>query len=114
MSQGITTVVYSVTDLAQSKEIFKVWLGAEPTTDSEWYVGFSINGQEIGLTPSNPDSNGTGPVNYVTVEDIAVSLEALVGAGATVHAEARDVGGGNLIASVVDASGNVIGLSQTA
>jgi len=36
----------------------------------------------------------------------------LVDAGAQVHQEVRDVGGGKLIASVKDADGNIIGLIQ--
>ena len=114
MSRSVKTIVYSVDNIEQSKAIFKVWLGAEPTSDSPYYVGFSIDGQEIGITPNNPDSNGTGPVNYVNVDDIGASLKALVEAGASIHTESRDVGGGNLIAAVIDASGNVIGLSQSA
>ena len=40
-------------------------------------------------------------------------MKALVGAGAEVHQEVKDVGGGKLIASVKDTDGNVIGLLQS-
>ena len=114
MGRSIKTIVYPVDDIAQSRTIFSTWLDTEPTTDTPYYVGFTIDGQEIGFSPRLPDLSGHGPVNYVNVDDIHASLKALVEAGATVHTEARDVGGGNLIASVIDANGNVLGLGQSA
>jgi predicted enzyme related to lactoylglutathione lyase len=40
-------------------------------------------------------------------------VKALLEAGAEVHQEVKDVGGGKLIASVKDADGNLIGLLQS-
>ncbi len=51
-----------------------------------------------------------GPVGYWHVDDIEQGLKALLGAGADVQQEVKDVGGGKLIATVKDADGNVIGL----
>ena len=51
-------------------------------------------------------------ISYIEVEDIKQNLKALVDAGATVHQEPKDVGGGMLIAQVKDANGNVLGLRQ--
>ena len=42
------------------------------------------------------------------VADIKARLDALVAAGASIAKEITDVGGGNLIASVKDADGNVL------
>ena len=50
----------------------------------------------------------TRPVAYVQVADIKARLDALVAAGASIAQEITDVGGGNLIASVKDADGNVL------
>jgi predicted enzyme related to lactoylglutathione lyase len=48
------------------------------------------------------------------VNDIKKSLQLLLDAGAQAQQEVKDVGGGKLIASVIDADGNIIGLIQPA
>lgn len=58
-------------------------------------------------------SAGCAPVGYWHVDDIHTSLQALVDAGAATRQAITDVGGGKLIAVVVDADGNTIGLLQT-
>ena len=55
----------------------------------------------------------TGPVAYWHVDDIRTCLQSLLDDDARVQQEVRDVGGGKLIASVVDPDGNVIGLVQS-
>ncbi len=69
-------------------------------------------GPEVGLDPNGHAKALTGPVPYWRVADIKASLAGLVGAGAEVLQDIRDVGGGKLIASVKDADGNLIGLVQ--
>ena len=51
---------------------------------------------------------------YWHVDDIASSVRALIAAGGEVLQDAKDVGGGKLIAWVKDADVNVIGLLQPA
>lgn len=113
MSQGITTVIYPVRDLAAAKARFSRLLGMEPTSDAPYYVGFRINGQDIGLNPHGHAQGMTGPVAYCEVADIKASLDALLADGAESVDDPRDVGGGKLIATVRDPEGNVIGLMQT-
>jgi len=55
----------------------------------------------------------TGPVGYWQVDDIERSLQFLLEAGAQVQQQVKDVGGGKLIASVKDATGNTIGPVQS-
>jgi predicted enzyme related to lactoylglutathione lyase len=82
--------------------------------DEAYYVGFNVEGQDIGLAPHGHSQGMTGPVGYWHVEDINKRLKALLDAGADAQQEVKDVGGGKLIASVKDADGNVIGLMQSA
>ncbi|MGW1895126.1 VOC family protein [Streptomyces sp. NPDC002004] len=112
MSSGITVIIYQVKDLARAKALFGTFLGVEPSTDSPYYVGFDIDGQQIGLVPAGQDRGVTGPVCFRDVPDIAAAHQALLAAGAEAHEEPHDVGGGLLVASVKDADGNVIGLRQ--
>lgn len=113
MTAGIRTFIYPVRDLAQARTLYGALLGAEPYVDEAYYVGFSVDGQEIGLDPDGHSQGMTGPVGYWHVEDITKSLTALLDAGAAAKQEVKDVGGGKLIASVTDADGNVIGLIQS-
>jgi predicted enzyme related to lactoylglutathione lyase len=63
----------------------------------------------------NGHANGmTGPVNYWPVDDIAVAIKGLVDAGAELRQEPSEVGGGRVVATLVDADGNPIGLMQDA
>jgi predicted enzyme related to lactoylglutathione lyase len=109
MTKGIKTVLYPVTDMTQSKILFKKFLGIEPYADSPYYIGFKVDDQDIGLIPNSPEG---GVVAFFHVEDINNSLQVFVNAGATVIRNISDVGGGRLVASVKDTSGNIIGLVQ--
>ena len=77
--------------------------------DKAYYVGFSIEGQEVGLDPHGHSQGMTGLVGYWHVDDINERLERLLAAGAEVQHAVRDVGGGKLIATVKDGNGNLMG-----
>jgi predicted enzyme related to lactoylglutathione lyase len=109
-----TTILFPVKDVARAKSIYTTLLGIAPTTDSPYYVGFTIGDQETGLVPNGHAQGMTGPVAYWNVTDIQRSLKALRDAGAQMQAEVKDVGGGKLVALVKDADGNTIGLIQPA
>jgi predicted enzyme related to lactoylglutathione lyase len=112
MNQGIKTVIYPVTDIAQAKTLYRALLGVEPYGDEAYYVGFRVGDQEIGLDPHGHQQGMAGPVGYFHVSDIQQSLQALVDAGAHVQQEVKDVGGGKLIVWVKDTDENIIGLLQ--
>ena len=112
MTQGIKHFNYPVKDIAQAKKFYRELLGVEPYIDGAYYVGFRIGDQEIGLDPHGHRLGMTGPVGFFYVSDIQQSLQALLDAGAHMQQEARNVGGGMLIAYVKDADGNSIGLIQ--
>ena len=112
MNEGVKTIIFPVTDLGQAKAVFTALLGVDPDSDQPYYVGFNAGGQQIGLDPNGHRTGMTGPVAYWHVADIAASLKGLVDAGATVKQDAKDVGGGRLIAVLTDADGNPIGLLQ--
>ncbi|MEO8610489.1 MAG: VOC family protein [Chloroflexota bacterium] len=109
MNQGIKTIVYPVNDIAQAKALFTALLGKEPFVDQPYYVGYKIGDQDIGLDP-NGHKHGMTP--YYEVDDIRKTLQSLLDAGAQTIEDVKDVGAGKLIASVKDANGNVIGLTQ--
>lgn len=104
-------VVYTVGDLTVAKTIHTALLGTEPHTDSPYYVGFNVNGVEIGLAPASPGAR-TQPVAHVRVTDLDAALADVQKAGATLVDAPRDVGGGTLIATVSDPDGTILGLIQ--
>src|SRR3954471_2003819 len=111
-TQGIKTVLHPVSDLAAAKPLYAALLGVQPQTDSEYYVGFEAEGQQIGLVPGGGPQGMTSPVAYWHVPDIEAKLAEVIAAGATLRDSASDVGGGRLVATVVDPDGNVLGLIQ--
>ncbi len=112
MEVQCNTVLYPVRDPEKAKAVFAALFGAAPHVDSPFYVGFSVNGAEIGLVPNGHDQGMTGPVPFYDVDDIAATLGALQNAGASLVQEPTDVGGGMLVAKVADADGNEIGVRQ--
>jgi predicted enzyme related to lactoylglutathione lyase len=113
-TQGIKTVLHPVSDLAKAKPVYAALLGVEPSADSEYYVGFEAEGQQIGLVPGGGPQAATGPVAYWHVSDIEAKLAEVTAAGATLKDGPRNVGGGRLVASFTDPDGNVLGLIQDA
>ena len=111
MNQGIQTIIYPVSDIVKAKAQFSQLLGVEPYVENDYYVGFKVGNQDIGL---DPYGHQAGMTAYYHVEDIQNSLQALQEAGAETVEETKDVGAGRLIASVKDTNGNIIGLIQDA
>lgn len=114
MTEGLETIIFPVSDLAKAKAVYGGLLGAQPSMDAPYYVGFDVGGQHVGLDPNGHGNGMSGPVGYWHVDDITSSLKALLDTGADVVQDVTGVGGGRLIATVEDADGNVIGLLQPA
>jgi predicted enzyme related to lactoylglutathione lyase len=112
MTEGIKTVLHPVTDLPRAKAVYTALLGTPPSADADYYVGYDVAGQHIGLVPGGGPQGMTSPVAYWHVSDIEAKLAEVTAAGATVNEPVRDVGGGRLVASVTDPDGNVLGLLQ--
>lgn len=113
MYAGIQTIIYPVEDLKKAKTLFGHLLGAEPTSDTPYYVGYTVAGQDIGLDPNGHRHGLNGPTAYHHVDDIEGTVKALLKAGAEPVQEVKNVGGGKLTAVLKDPDGNVIGLTQT-
>jgi predicted enzyme related to lactoylglutathione lyase len=111
-TQGIKTVLHPVTDLTRAKAVYTALLGAPPTTDSSYYVGYETAGQQIGLVPAGGPQAMSSPVAFWHVADIAAKLAEVTAAGAKVKESPHDVGGGRLVATFTDPDGNVLGLIQ--
>src|SRR5258708_39525471 len=98
MSNGIKTIIYPVTDLAAAKAIYQGLAGADPYVDQPYYVGFAVDGQDIGLDPNGHRHGMPGPVAYWHVDDLAKSMETLLAAGAGSVQKVNRGGGGTRVA----------------
>jgi predicted enzyme related to lactoylglutathione lyase len=111
-TEGIKIVLHPVSNLTSAKAVYTALLGAPPTADSDYYVGYDAEGQHIGLVPGGGPQGMTSPVAYWRVADIEAKLAEVTAAGATVKDSPRDVGGGRLVATFTDPDGNVLGVMQ--
>lgn len=111
-TMGIKTVLHPVSDLEKAKAVYTALLGAEPTADAPYYVGYDVEGQHIGLVPGGAAQGLTGPVAYWHVTDIEAKLAEVTAAGGTVKEAPKNVGGTRRVATFTDPDGNVLGLLQ--
>jgi predicted enzyme related to lactoylglutathione lyase len=111
-TEGIKTVLHPVSDLEKAKPVYAALLGAAPSADSAYYVGFDTGGQHIGLVPKGGPQDMASPVAYWHVPDIEAKLAEVTAAGGALKDAPRNVGGGRLVASFTDPDGNVLGLIQ--
>jgi predicted enzyme related to lactoylglutathione lyase len=107
-TMGIKTVLHPVSDLPKARAVYEALLGIAPQADSDYYVGFDVEGQHIGLVPSG----GPQGMTFWEVPDIEAKLAEVTAAGAAVKEPAHGVGGGRLVATFTDPDGNVLGLLQ--
>ncbi|MBA3538606.1 MAG: VOC family protein [Deltaproteobacteria bacterium] len=112
--RGLRTVIYQVPDLERARTFYIGATGKSPYFDQPFYVGFNVDGAELGLDPDvskrTPGSNGA--VAYWRVDEIAASFTHVTTIGGTAVEAPHDVGGGIQTAIVADPFGNLIGLIE--
>ena len=106
MSPTIRSLVIPVSDLDAAKAVYTALLGP-PHTDESYYVGYNVDGFEVALAPG--DVSG-GPVAFADVEDLDMTRESLLAAGATERDAPRQVAPEARVCVLADADGNPIGL----
>ena len=114
MFKKLRTVIYHVDNLQEAKIWYNELIGVEPYFDEEFYVGFNINGFELGLDPDFEEvlERGTQAVAYWNVDDIVDTVKKFAAAGAKVTSAVKEVGGGIKVATVVDPWGNAVGFIE--
>ena len=114
--RSLRTCIYQVYDLALAKEFYSQALGKDPYFDEPYYVGFNVDGHELGLDPdvSKRPPGGSGVIGYWRVEDINAAWQHLTTIGATSIELPHSVGVDLQTSIVADPFGNYIGLIQGA
>jgi len=115
MLKKLRTVIYHVNDLPAAKQWYIKATGIDPYFDEPFYVGFDINGFELGLDPSLENAGaGNHTESYWAVDDIHEAVKKFSGLGATLVQDVHNVGGEIQVAIVADPFGNHIGFIQGA
>ncbi len=113
MLLGLRTVIYQVKDIIKAKAWYSSLLGMPPYFDEPYYVGYNVNGYELGLQPNEEGMYfGSSTKAYWGVKDARVYFEFLIQQGSIPNEPIMDVGGGILIGSVVDPCGNLFGVIE--
>ena len=109
---GLRTCIYHVADLDAAKKWYEKAFGVAPYFDEPFYVGFEVNGVELGLLPEEEPTTQK-PLTVTTywgVEDIEAAYQRLLAAGAVPVEAPHSVGEPLLVATVNDPWGNLIGM----
>ena len=108
---GLRTAIYPAPDLVRAKAWYAQVLDQPPYFDEPYYVGFEVGGFELGLLP-NATPGTTGPQPLWGVADANAAYARLLALGATALEPVKDVGGGIMVAAVVDPCGNRLGIIE--
>jgi uncharacterized protein YndB with AHSA1/START domain/predicted enzyme related to lactoylglutathione lyase len=107
---GLRTLKLEAQDLAAAKRFYTGALGKDPYFDQPFYVGFEIEGYELGITPAESATAGPGQTStYLAVNDVDAEMGRWLGLGCTEHEAATDVGDGIRVGAVRDPFGNAVG-----
>ncbi len=110
MFTGLKSVIYPSSDLEADKKFWETITGIQPYFDEPYYVGFNVNGCELGLDPNAEKEGLTYPVSYWHVADTKKAAEQLLAGGAITNSEIKDVGSGMMMGTFKDPSGNIFGI----
>ncbi|MFO0713471.1 MAG: SRPBCC domain-containing protein [Sandaracinus sp.] len=107
---GLRTLKLEAHDLDAAKRFYTEALGVSPYFDQPFYVGFDVDGYELGITPRESASEGPGQhVSYLSVIDVDAEMARWIAMGCAEREAATDVGGGLRLGAVRDPFGNAIG-----
>ncbi|MCI5080219.1 MAG: VOC family protein [Saprospiraceae bacterium] len=110
--QGLRTTIYKVGNMELAKDWYSKAFRQFPYFEEDYYVGFNIQGYELGLQPEEfPVSpKAETVIAYWGVEKIQEEYDRLLKVGASPHEPPTNVGGTIEVATVKDPWGNIIGL----
>ncbi len=115
MFNKLRTVIYHVDDLEKAKAWYKSIIGKDPYFDEPFYVGFDINGFELGLNPDFTGiEKGNQSVAYWSVDNIEEAEKKLLQHNASPVLPITNVGEGIKVVTLKDPYGNTIGLIEGA
>jgi len=110
---GLRSCIYRVPDLAEASSWYGKVFDATPYFENEFYIGFDIDGYELGLLKGKgPDRVELSGLSYWATNDIEQSISRFKAEGAKLEEEIMDVGDGVLLAALSDPWNNGIRLIE--
>lgn len=106
--EGLRTVIYPSPDLDAAKTWWTDLLGINPYFDEPFYVGFDVEGYELGLLPDGSPSDGA--LVYWGVADVPAAVATAIASGSSEHTPMAEVGGGIVTATVKTPAGAILAL----
>lgn len=107
---GLATLIFPTTDLSASRDWWVQALGKEPYFDESFYVGFDVNGYELGINPGAP--LGNGPVAYLRTDNIVRAFSDFIDNGCTIVGGISAVGEGIRVGELRNPDGFVFGVIE--
>ncbi len=115
MLKKLRTVIIHTPELKAAKEWYTRLTGVKPYFDEPFYVGFDINGCEIGIDPDMTGVvSGNKTVAYWEVDNVESSSTHFMSCGASLVQPVTEVGDSIKVAVLSDPFGNHIGLIEGA
>jgi predicted enzyme related to lactoylglutathione lyase len=108
MLKRLRSAIYAAPDLAKARSFYAELLGKAPYFDQPFYVGFDVDGFELGLDPDAALADKA--VAFWRVEDLDEAIARCSALGARQHGETLEPGGGIVMAVIRDPVGNLLGL----
>lgn len=105
---GLRTLIYPSDNLEDDVRWWTDVLGFEPYFKEEFYVGFEVDGYELGLDPNA--SMADGPRTYFSVANVQQAVDELLANGCTIHEPVTNTGGDVIVATVRKPNGQLLGL----
>lgn len=100
-------------DLQKAKKWYITMTTVKSYFDELFYVGFDINGCELGLHPQDETvTKGNQTVTHWAVNGIEDCVQQLIDSGASVLYNTQDLSGGIKVATLIDPWENAAGLIE--
>lgn len=113
MLQSLRTFTLYAPDLEAATVYYTNVIGHAPYFAVPYYVGWDLNGSELGLVPDVPNvAIGNNTTTYWKVDSVADAITHMLNHGASLHEPITQVGEGMYVASVRDPWGNVLGVIE--
>ena len=110
MLRSIKSIVYPSSNIEADVAFWTKVLGIEPYFNEHYYVGFKVDGYELGLDQNAIPEGISQPVTYWGIADIEEEVSRLVGLGMTLHEPIQELSSGVKIGKLKDASGYMFGV----
>lgn len=113
MFTKLRTAIYHVSNLEDAKKWYSTLLDKPPYFDAPFYIGFDINGFELGLDPDNTGIQfGNNSYALWNVDDLDATVATIMALGGVLQKPIETVGENMRVAICLDPWQNCIGLIE--